>query len=272
MSNKQEIINGLEHHRQRLIDDVLQAFKARGSSFGNERFSAWRERLSKFLDENLPGESTKLSSRLFRKFSAKRPGESHEEMFWRQEGDIANSFIDSLLVDILRDEYLLKSRTTVSTVPEKNNTQNISNQVFIVHGHDESIKSQTARFIEKLGFEAIILDEQANGGKTVIEKIEANTNVGFAIVLYTPDDSGNTKAEANKSVLNLRARQNVIFEHGYLIAKLSRERVVPLISDKEIELPSDINGMVYISDRHWQMDIAREMKNVGYEINLNKII
>ncbi|MGZ8227136.1 MAG: TIR domain-containing protein [Methylococcaceae bacterium] len=272
MSNKQEIINGLEHHRQRLIDDVFQAFKTRGSSFGNERFSAWRERLSKFLDENLPGESEKLSSRLYRIFSATRPGESHEETFWRQDGDKAKSFIDSLLVDIQRDEYLLKSRPAVSTVPEKNNTQNISNQVFIVHGHDESIKSQTARFIEKLGFKAIILDEQANGGKTVIEKIESNTNVGFAIVLYSPDDSGNTKAKANNSVLNLRARQNVIFEHGYLIAKLSRERVVPLISDEEIELPSDINGMVYISDRNWQMDIAREMKNVGYEVDLNKII
>lgn len=67
-----------------------------------------------------------------------------------------------------------------------------------------------------------------------------------------------------------RARQNVIFEHGYLIAKLGRERVVLLVSEG-VELPSDINGIVHVKNTEWKLAIAKEMKSVGYEIDLNKI-
>ncbi len=105
----------------------------------------------------------------------------------------------------------------------------------------DALKDKVARFIEKLGYEAVILHEQANKGMTVIEKIETNTDVGFAIVLYTPDDKGNVSDLAVKGELHDRARQNVVFEHGYLISKLGRKRVIPLVSGK-VELPSDING------------------------------
>jgi predicted nucleotide-binding protein len=63
-------------------------------------------------------------------------------------------------------------------------------KVFIVHGRDDLAKSEAARFIEKLGFSAIIFHEQESSGTTIIEKIEPHTNVGFAIVLYTPCDIG----------------------------------------------------------------------------------
>jgi len=66
-------------------------------------------------------------------------------------------------------------------------------------------------------------------------------------------------------------RQNVVFEHGYLIAKLGRERVVPLVSGR-VELPSDISGIVYVDDTNWQIEIAKEMKSVGYSVDFNKII
>jgi predicted nucleotide-binding protein len=145
------------------------------------------------------------------------------------------------------------------------------NRIFIVHGHDDLTKTKTARFIEKLGFDAVILHEQPSGGRTVIEKIEACTDVGFAIILYTPDDQGNSKDGAAKGELNHRARQNVVFEHGYLMAKLGRGRVVPLVSGK-VELPSDISGVVYVTRSDWQIDIAKEMKNAGYAIDFNKIV
>ncbi|MEC3214646.1 nucleotide-binding protein, partial [Bacillus cereus] len=63
-------------------------------------------------------------------------------------------------------------------------------KVFIVHGHDESVKIAVARFLERLDLQPIILHEQASGGTTIIEKIENNTDVGFGIVLYTPCDLG----------------------------------------------------------------------------------
>lgn len=145
-------------------------------------------------------------------------------------------------------------------------------RVFIVHGHDESAQNKAARFVEKLGFEAIILHEKASSGRTIIEKIEHYSDVGFAIVLYTPDDVGNVKSEPDN--LNVRARQNVVFEHGYLIGKLGRQNVSALV-DGKLELPNDISGVVYISldeGSAWQLQLAKEMKQSGYQIDMNKLI
>ncbi|PAQ14732.1 DNA-binding protein [Bacillaceae bacterium SAOS 7] len=143
-------------------------------------------------------------------------------------------------------------------------------KVFIVHGHDNAAKQETARFIERLGLNAIILHEQVNQGKTIIEKIEENTNVGFAIVLYTPCDLGKAKDDLD---LKDRARQNVIFEHGYLTGKLGRQRVSALVKGN-VEKPNDISGVVYIDMDNgggWKVSLAREMKSVGYDIDMNKI-
>ena len=145
-------------------------------------------------------------------------------------------------------------------------------KVFIVHGHDEAAQAKTARFVEKLGLEAIILHEKASSGRTIIEKIEHYSDVGFAIVLYTPDDLGNTKGKAEE--LNGRARQNVVFEHGFLIGKLGRENVAALV-EAPIELPNDISGVVYINIDEasaWHLQLAKEMKQSGYEIDMNDLI
>lgn len=146
-----------------------------------------------------------------------------------------------------------------------------SNKVFIVHGRDNETKLEVARFLEKLKLEPIILHEQASGGKTVIEKIEDYTNVRFAIVLYTPCDIGGLSG-SNNNELKQRARQNVIFEHGYLIGKIGRKNVSALVKG-DIELPNDISGIVYINmgDGNWKIDIAKELRSAGYDIDFNLI-
>ncbi|PZF71124.1 TIR domain-containing protein [Taibaiella soli] len=146
-----------------------------------------------------------------------------------------------------------------------------SNKVFIVHGHNNEIKVNVARFIEKLGLEAIILHEQANAGKTVIEKFEEHTDVAFAIVLLTNDDFGKAKKAEN---LNERARQNVILELGYFIGKLTRKRVCPLYTSG-VELPSDLLGLLYIeldSQESWKFQLMKELKAAGLNIDANKML
>lgn len=81
---------------------------------------------------------------------------------------------------------------------------------------------------------------------------------------------GNVKIEAENGTLKFRARQNVVFEHGFLMGKIGRENVVPLV-DGNVELPNDISGIVYVSDKDWQIDIAKEMSDAGYEIDFNKL-
>lgn len=142
-------------------------------------------------------------------------------------------------------------------------------KVFIVHGRDNEAKQEVSRFVEKLGLEAIILHEQASAGRTIIEKIEHYSgDADFAIVLYTACDHGRGAHEQNQHPRN-RARQNVVFEHGYLMAKLGRENVCSLVKG-DIETPNDISGVVYVpldQPGAWKSEIARELRACGYTIN-----
>ncbi len=270
--NKEEVLSGLESFKHRLLNEVLQAYQTRGSRYGNERFSAWRSKFTKFLDSCLPNESSRLNTKLHHMIFTVGGDESEAQRFWREDGEICESFIDSLIIDVQNDEYdFEQQQLSIPEIMSQPEQTSSPNKVFIVHGHDDLTKTKVARFIEKLGYEVIILHEQASRGKTIIEKIESYTNVGFAIVLYTPDDLGNAENEASAGILEARARQNVIFEHGYLIAKLGRDKVVPLVTAK-MELPSDIVGIVYVSDTDWQIDIAKEMKHAGYDIDFNKLM
>lgn len=114
-------------------------------------------------------------------------------------------------------------------------------KIFIVHGHNSTLQHQVSDVISKILLEPIVLQDQANGGQTIIEKFEKNADVGCAIVLLTADDVGN---EIGAQYSQQRARQNVILELGYFIGKLGRTRVIPLY-EKGVELPSDFHGVVY---------------------------
>lgn len=142
------------------------------------------------------------------------------------------------------------------------------NKVFIVHGHDNETKQEVARFIESIGLETIILHEQASRSMTIIEKIEHySSEANFAIVLYTPCDKGRGAKETNIPARD-RARQNVVFEHGYLMAKIGRENVCALVKG-EIETPSDISGVVYTpldSNGGWKIELLKELKACGYTL------
>jgi len=170
--------------------------------------------------------------------------------------------------DLLKTSLVL----TVKPTSQRDKIVVAMNEVFIVHGHDEGAKTKTARFIEKLGLKPIILHEQASGSKTIIEKIEAYSNVGFGIVLYTPCDIGAKNEE--KPNFKKRSRQNVVFEHGFLIGKIGRGNVCALVKG-DVETPNDITGVVYVKmddEDAWHLKIAKELRNSGYEIDMNKVI
>ena len=148
-----------------------------------------------------------------------------------------------------------------------------NNEAFIVHGRNDEAKLKLARFMEKLGIEATILHEQPNKGQTIIEKFEAHAQeAGFAIVLLTPDDVGGPQENANEA--KPRARQNVILELGYFLARIGRERVCVLYKE-EVELPSDMHGILYVpmdSADGWQLKLAKEMKQAGLPIDPEKLL
>lgn len=144
--------------------------------------------------------------------------------------------------------------------------------VFVVHGHDTAARESVARFLARLGLNPIILHEQANEGRTIIEKFEAHADASFAVVLLTPDDEGKAK---NVTALQPRARQNVVLELGYFIGRLGRKNVCPIYVEG-VELPSDVTGLVYVpydaADLGWQLSLARELKAAGIPADYSKVI
>ncbi|WP_280570757.1 nucleotide-binding protein [Chromohalobacter sp. 296-RDG] len=165
-------------------------------------------------------------------------------------------------------ELLFKEQEVTNTVG--NVVSENSNNVFIVHGHNEQTKESSARFVEKLGLNAVILHEQPNEGKTIIEKLEKHTDAAYAVILFTPDDAGSSSSSPED--LQPRARQNVLVELGYMAAKLGRDRVCVLRKDN-VEIPSDFLGVVYIdidSAGAWRLELAKELKVSGLKIDLNQ--
>jgi predicted nucleotide-binding protein len=169
------------------------------------------------------------------------------------------------LIELLNTEIQLSEGEPIQSKPTE-----FGYKIFLVHGHDIASLHETARFLEKLNQDVIILHEQPNQGKTIIEKFIDYSEVGFAVVFLTPDDRGGTISTSFEKQL-LRARQNVIFELGYFIGKLGRNRVCALYS-QGVEIPSDYSGVLFIEfdDRGaWRLALAREMKAAGFNIDMN---
>ena len=179
------------------------------------------------------------------------------------------------LISVMLEDLSLSITDEISDIetikqPEKN-----SASIFLVHGHNEEMKQATARFIEKIGLKSIILHEQPNRGRTIIEKFTDYANVAFAIVLLSADDVAYPKSEKSKNG-KLRARQNVILELGFFLGKIGRKNVLVLHEQVEnFEIPSDYQGVLfepYDSSGNWQLSIAKELKASGYSIDGNKLL
>jgi predicted nucleotide-binding protein len=143
--------------------------------------------------------------------------------------------------------------------------------IFVVHGHDGEAREAVARFLESLGTRPVILHEEANRGQTVIEKFELHGGAAaFAVVLLTGDDEGRERG----GELQLRGRQNVVFELGFFIGTLGRERTA-ILYEPGVELPSDLRGYLYIeldAPGAWRSRLARELKEAGISVDMNKAI
>lgn len=187
-----------------------------------------------------------------------------------------HGFIDRMdLIPCALDNDVTESSVKETRVDKK--------KVFIVHGHNASLKIEVARTIEQMGLQAVILHEQEDYGNTIIEKFEENaSDVGFAVILLTGDDIAVSKHDMDreakekgfKAEYHNRARQNVVFEMGYFIGKLDRAHVFELI-ENGVEKPGDLDGIIYTpvdSEGMWKYKLAKRLKAVGYSIDTDAIL
>jgi predicted nucleotide-binding protein len=137
------------------------------------------------------------------------------------------------------------------------------------------MKHSVARVLEKLGLEPVILHEQPDKGRTVIEKFVDYSDVGFAVVCLSPDDLAYANGSAPE-VARPRARQNVVLELGFFLGKLGRERVLVLHKEVEgFEMPSDYAGVLfkpYDAHGNWCFQFVQELAACGYKVDANRLL
>jgi predicted nucleotide-binding protein len=164
------------------------------------------------------------------------------------------------LVQMLR--FLSRASTNVQLAPRK---------VFIVHGRDSTTREMVARYLQRIGLIPVILGEiAAHGSRTSIEKLEANSDVAFAVALLTADEVGGQDDGPPQS----RASQNAILELGYFVGRLGRRNVCVLCKDL-LDLPSDYQGVIRIrldATGSWQMQLATELRAAGLPCDLNSLL
>ena len=221
-------------------------------------FQAWHTEVERYLIKTFGQDSFEHNNFLKTKFSPS---------VYTCDADIIRQCIAGLRATRLILQEYLKEIEESPEYAEKNKINSDFVKVFVVHGHDGELKQSVARLVEKQGLEAIILSEQANKGKTIIEKFEENSDVSGAICLFTADDFGRAKTDTDEKP---RARQNVVFEAGYFMGMLGRSRVV-IIAEHGVELPSDMQGIVYTDKNNWELDVLKELKAMGYTIDFNKL-
>ena len=249
-----------DYEKLKRIVDEIDALISNKVISSDPEFRAWRAKAERFLIEKFGKDSYErnlLTKTSFSVFSLSKVSRSENVQACKegleQSKAIFFTYLEELKEDVITEPAIAKTLSF--------------DKVFIVHGHDGELKQSVARIIEKQGIEAIILSEQANKGRTIIEKFEDYSDVGGAICLFTADDYGRAKKDITDST---RARQNVVLETGYFMGKLGRDHVV-LLADKAIEMPSDLSGVVYTDTSKWEIDLLKELKAMGYTVDFNKL-
>ncbi|WP_341225944.1 nucleotide-binding protein [uncultured Arcticibacterium sp.] len=189
------------------------------------------------------------------------------KMIYNSHGDI-NGIVYSFNEQFLEYfELVLQEIVNANPEVESNDVEKVEGDtVFIVHGHDNELKTEVQLLLTRAGVNNIVLHEQADRGRTIIDKLVGESeSSNYAIALLSPDDlvSDGTK----------RARQNVILEIGYFIGRLGKERV-RLLKRGEIEIPSDLQGVLYENydtSGAWKMKICKELIAVGIHVDMKSV-
>lgn len=217
--------------------------------------------------------------------SVERREINHGVQFTLPEGTKVNLFPSTGKVQVQgkdtaerkRAEQLLQS-APVSSAAGVATAQNLvllpPEKVFIVYGHDTNAREQLELLLRRLKLEPVILANLVAEGQTIIEMLEKHSaSVKYACVLLTPDDEGH-KRDCPKDK-RCRARQNVVLELGMFLSTLGRKRVA-ILHKGEVELPSDIHGLVYIPFQKHVSEVkqrlAAELQEAGFHINIKDLL
>ena len=266
--NKEEAIQKMKG-----LEDKIDSLKNEYNTLKSPEFKKWKRKTEitlKYIFGEKSGHIKEFMKIYFYPSTLGPWTDNKRITVFQNDLENAKVLLNSMIEEI--EEYWEEDISS-NNINKKNNIYEIelNKDVFIVHGHDETLKEMVARFLTDIDLNPIILHEQPNKGRTIIEKFEDHSKVSYAIVLLTTDDICSC-AEKQDTKRN-RPRQNVIFEFGYFIGKLGRKMVCGL-KRGEVEIPSDYSGVLYIDfdKSNWKVELIQEMNAVGFKIDANNLL
>ena len=244
-------------------------------SYSSTDFNRWKRNTEIAIENTFPSKQRHMSDfkaaisppRIYTGFGTPEQAQK----IYTDNLEAAQPVLQSMINEI--EEYWPDETSSDDSMQIATVSKQMNNRVFVVHGRDTGTKEILVRFLENLKLEPIVLQELPDQGRTIIEKFEDYSNgAGFAVVLFTPDDEGSLANGTSER--QPRARQNVIFELGYFIGKLGRDRTCALVKE-DVEILSDYSGVLYIPFddlEGWKLRLVRELTSAGFDIDANDAI
>ncbi len=169
---------------------------------------------------------------------------------------------------------LLKKVKMLLAPPVKysvNNTDR-SNQIFVVQSNNTEMNADVLQTLENLELETIILNEEPNNEKKLVDTVSNCPNVSFGVVLLSPDNSVCSK-EKPSDEQKYQAPQKIILELGFLLGKLGKHNVVAVYwPKKDFEIPIQYDGIRWVEyKRGWYFKLINELKEANYDVDANKL-
>jgi predicted nucleotide-binding protein len=261
-----EVSHLFEHLRNEVKDNpVYDQYE-----LNRPRWKNWEEQTDDEIEMPTNFEDAKFYVYDIYKRVAEKGSEGYD-LVWRyfpERNSTINDRIQNVNDQLL--QYLTESlKDIIGANPEQEDQiKRVSgNTVFIIHGHDGYLKTQVQLLLQRAGVNSIVLHEQPDMGRNIIEKlIEETDKANYAIALLSPDEE---LKDGSK-----RARQNVILEIGYFLGKLDKSRV-KLVKKGDTEIPSDLSGILYENYDEagsWKIKLCKDLQAAGIFVDLEAVI
>lgn len=148
-------------------------------------------------------------------------------------------------------------------------------RIFVVCGTDEAMKQTVVAAIKKLGLTPVVMCEEPSQGKKIVERYSDYVDVGFAVILFSPDVYVYPKGEeATKRTRTPNMEVTLLF--GFLLGKLGKERVLGFYRESpNFVFPIDFEGIKYtaLDDRDsWKLALIRELSGCGYFVDAERLL
>ncbi len=190
--------------------------------------------------------------------------------------------IESILKGKVKGAYLCTEKFLTSTEkplapaqPVISASASTPRRIIVVSGTDEVMKQALTKALTKLWLAPVVMQEEPSQGRKIVEHFQDYADVGFAVVLLSPDDYTYPKAEA-ATKRKLSPQQDVIFLLGFLLGKLGKSKVLVFYKESaDFAVPLDFEGVKFTAfdDRDsWKLALIRELTNCVYSVDADRIL